>query len=140
MVSPRYLIDANVLSEPLRARPERVVVERLDTLRQQSATAAPVVHELVYGFRRLPPSRRRTAIEEYINDFVLGQMTILSYDAAAAQWHAAERARLVGIGRTPPYLDGQIAAVAAVNGLVLVTFNLADFQHFSGLQIEDWRS
>lgn len=95
MVSLRYLVDANVLSEPLRPQPNPVVVERLETLKGDTATA---------------------------------------------EWHGAERARLVSIGRTPPHLDGQIASIAATNGLILVTFNLADFQHFRGLQVEDWRS
>lgn len=67
-------------------------------------------------------------------------MPILPYDEAAADWHARERARLVAAGRTPPLLDGQIAAVAAVNDLVLVTSNVRDFRGFDGLRIEDWRA
>ena len=59
---------------------------------------------------------------------------------AAADWHAAERARLTGLGRTPPFVDGQIAAIAHVNGLVLVTANVADFRHFADLSVEDWRA
>lgn len=103
------------------------------------ATAAPVVHEMVYGARRLAISRRRERIERYIAD-VVAQLPILAYDSVVAQWHAVERVRLESIGRTPPYLDGQIAAIAAVNGLVLVTANLRDYQQFQGLQVEDWRS
>jgi tRNA(fMet)-specific endonuclease VapC len=66
-------------------------------------------------------------------------MPILPYDQEAADWHAAERVRLAGIRRTPPFIDGQIAAVAATRGLILVTANVADFQHFAGLPIVDWR-
>jgi tRNA(fMet)-specific endonuclease VapC len=55
-------------------------------------------------------------------------MPIIPYDARAAEHHAAERARLIGLGKTPSFADGQIAAVSYVNELVLVTFNLADFQ------------
>lgn len=32
----------------------------------------------------------------------------------------------------------QIAAVAYVNDLVLVTRNVADFQSFAGIRVEDW--
>ena len=42
-----------------------------------------------------------------------------------------ERARLTLIGRMPPFADGQIAAVAATNGLSLVTFNRDDYACFS---------
>jgi len=37
-----------------------------------------------------------------------------------------------------PYVDGQIAAVASVNALVLVTTNTKDFARFEDLQLEDW--
>jgi tRNA(fMet)-specific endonuclease VapC len=39
---------------------------------------------------------------------------------------------------TPPFADGQIAAIAAVHGLTLVTANVADFRPFKGLQVRRW--
>jgi tRNA(fMet)-specific endonuclease VapC len=107
--------------------------------RDEIATGTPVWHELLFGLQRLAPSNRRQEIERYFDQSIRQVMPILAYDLAAAEWHALERARLVGIGRTPPYLDGQIAAIAAVSDLTLVTFNVADFQHFAGLRVEDWR-
>jgi tRNA(fMet)-specific endonuclease VapC len=64
--------------------------------------------------------------------------TILPYDEAAALRHAAERARLERAGSTIPFVDGQIAAIALVNDLVLVTGNLRDFAAFTTLQVENW--
>jgi tRNA(fMet)-specific endonuclease VapC len=64
---------------------------------------------------------------------------VLVYDGQAAAWHAAERARLVSLGRTPSFADGQIAAVAYTNQLVLVTSNTIDYANFVDLTIEDWR-
>jgi predicted nucleic acid-binding protein len=61
-----------------------------------------------------------------------------SYDEAAATWHARERTRLESIGRPTPFADGQIAAIASVNELVLVTANTRDFAPYKGLAIEDW--
>ena len=66
-------------------------------------------------------------------------MPILDYDAAAALWHATERARLTAQGWTPPFQDGQIAAIAFVNELTLVTFNRPDFKRFEGLRTTTWR-
>jgi predicted nucleic acid-binding protein len=34
--------------------------------------------------------------------------------------------------------DGQVAAIAATSGLVLVTRNVEDFRWFTGLQVENW--
>jgi tRNA(fMet)-specific endonuclease VapC len=139
-VSPHYLVDANVLSERLRPRPNLSLIKRLTDLEQQVAVAAPVWHEPLYGARRLPPSSRRRALEQYLNDVVRATLPILPYDHAAAEWHAAERARLANIGKTPPYVDGQIAAIARMNDLTLVTANAADFVNFADLRVEDWRS
>src|SRR5207244_934519 len=104
------------------------------------AIASPALHEMLYGMLRLPPSRRRRFFEEYIRDTLILTVVVLPYDQTAAEWHAAERARLTGLGRTPPFEDGQIAAIAATNDLILVTANTVDFQHFQGLRVEDWRA
>jgi tRNA(fMet)-specific endonuclease VapC len=86
----------------------------------------------------MPPSRRRRALEQYPAG-VLGTLaSVLPYNPDAAEWHAAERARLVGLGLTPSYLDGQIAAIAVVNGFILVTRTVRDFEQFRELQVEDW--
>ncbi len=63
---------------------------------------------------------------------------ILPYCDRAAEWFAIERARLTALGRTPSYPDGQIAAIARVNDLVLVTRNVSDFADFDGLTLENW--
>jgi len=73
-----------------------------------------------------------------IEPVFLKTLDVLPCDRRAAEWHARQRARLVNEGRTPPYLDGQIAAIAAVNGLTLVTHNVTDFAAFEGLTVEDW--
>jgi len=103
------------------------------------ATAAPAWHELLFGCERLPPSRKRQAIESYLLRTVRASIPILPYDQAAAQWHAVERARLTALGKTPAFIDGQIAAVAKVNNLVLVTSNRSHFEPFEDLQIQDWK-
>jgi tRNA(fMet)-specific endonuclease VapC len=69
---------------------------------------------------------------------VAASLPILAYDQTAAVWHAAERARLQASGKTPPYIDGQIAAIAKTSDLVLVTANGSDFAQFQGLVIENW--
>ncbi len=138
-MTPRFLLDTPLLSEPASSRPNphtlRLIRERLHL----SATAAPVVHELAFGYLRMPPSRKRTFIQRYIDEDLVRNIPILAYDEDAARWHAAERARLTALGLTPPFVDGQIAAIATVNGLVLVTANIDDFQHFRGLQVENWQ-
>lgn len=91
-----------------------------------------------FGCELLPESRRKDALRRFLADVVLPNFAILDYDRAAAEWHAAERARLSRAGRQPPFVDGQIAAIAAVHGLTLVTDNQADFAGFEGLRVVTW--
>lgn len=139
-MSARFLLDTNVLSEPLRQRPDPTVLDHLRRTSSVLATAAPVWHELLYGCYRLPISHKRRGIEKYLLEVVRAGIDVLPYDERAAAWHGTERARMASNGKMPPFVDGQIAAIAAVNGLVLVTFNVMDFEDFDGLAVEDWRS
>ena len=134
----RYLLDTNIVSEPLRPAPHAGIVRRLREHDGETAIPAPVWHELRFGCARLPPSRRRQVIERYIEDVVLASFPVLDYDKEAADWHALERARLAAEGRARPFVDGQIAAIACVNDLMLITSNTADFAGFEGLNVQDW--
>jgi tRNA(fMet)-specific endonuclease VapC len=136
-VTLTYLLDTNILSEPLKPQPNPGIIHQLQTHAAACATASIVLHELFYGCYRLPAGRKREYIEDYLHDVVLDSLPILAYTPAAAQWHAQERARLEKCGLTPPFADGQIAAVAQAYGLILVTRNLADYAHFK-IKAEDW--
>jgi tRNA(fMet)-specific endonuclease VapC len=139
-VSWKFLLDTNVLSECARPRPNQGIVERLERHEHEVATAAPVWNELLFGCALLPRSRKRADLEAYLREVVDAALPILPYDSACAEWHGGERARLVRLGKTPPFVDGQIAAVARVHGLEIITANVEDFGHFEGVRAVDWRS
>lgn len=134
----RYLLDTSIVSAPISKEPDALIVKRLEQRGHECAIAAPVWHELTYGCQRLARGKRRTALETYLRDVVQASFPILPYDEAAAAWHGQERARLESLGRPAPYVDGQIAAIAHANGLVLVTVNTKDFARFKDLEVENW--
>jgi tRNA(fMet)-specific endonuclease VapC len=136
----RFLLDTNVVGNPASVVPDARIVKALAAHGTSCAIPATVWHELVWGCARLPRGRRRTFFEDYLREVVRPTYPVLPYDEAAAAWHAEERARLDDLGRPAPFADGQIAAVAAVNGLVLVTRNRKDFARFVGLRVTDWSS
>jgi len=136
----RFLLDTNVLSEPVARQGNKRVLKNLLSHQGECATAAPVIHELRYGARLLEPSHRRVALERYIEGVVLRVYPVLPYNTAAAEWHAEQRARLQKLGKPAPFVDGLIAAITKVNDLVLVTANVKDFRRFTGLTVEDWRA
>lgn len=134
----RYLLDTSIVSSPVSKMPDLAILKRLDEHGPECAIAAPVWHELTYGCRRLPKGKRRTALETYLREVVRRSFPNLPYDEAAATWHGEERARLEAMGKTAPFVDGQIAAIAHVHGLVLVTTNIRHFESFTRLMTENW--
>jgi tRNA(fMet)-specific endonuclease VapC len=134
----RFLLDTNVLSEPISKQPDPRILRRLQQHEGQCVTAAPVLHELWFGVGALAPSSRREALEAYLRDVVESVYPILPYDANAARWHASERARLQAEGRTPSFVDGVIASIARVNGLTVVTANVRHFRPFADLDVLSW--
>ncbi len=137
-MSLRYLLDTNILSAAIASTPHPSVLRRLDRHGGECGIATPVWHELLYGTRRLPPSKRRQAIEAFLDEVVRPSFPMLDYDERAATWHAERRAQLEAKGLTTPFVDGQIAAIAQTNGLILVTANTRDFEPFRPLDLEDW--
>lgn len=133
-----FLLDTNAISEPLRPVPNERLMARIRAHEDQLAIPSIVWHELLYGMARLPKSKRRTAIEQYLFEVVQATIPILPYEERAAYWHAIERVRLAELGRPPSFADGQIAAIAAVEGLTLVTANTDDFTLFKGLETVNW--
>jgi tRNA(fMet)-specific endonuclease VapC len=134
----RYLLDTNVLSEAIKSHPKEQTLEHLSQHDGELATCSVVWHELSFGAARLAASKRRRAIEAYLEEAVRGILPILSYDQEAATWHAPERARLGKRSRPPTAADGQIAGIASVNDLIVVTANVKNFRRFKSLLVEDW--
>lgn len=133
-----YLLDTNILSEPAKKNPDSDVMQRFEEHDGQFATAAIVWHELNYGCASIPDSKRKSELQSYLSMLANNGLLILPYDSSAAEWLAQQRAALKACGKTAAYGDGEIAAVAAVNNLTLVTRNTNDFQLFEGLVIENW--
>lgn len=138
MTGLRFLLDTNILSEPLRPHPNPNVMAMLVERDTELATATVVYHEMLFGRDLLPESKKRRALELYLQREIEAKLPLLPYDLLAAQWHASERARLVKLSKTPSFADGQIAAIAQVNNLILVTNNKVDFESFLDLQLENW--
>lgn len=136
-MSALYLLDTNIISELARRAPDSGVAGRVAAHQVACALAAPTVEELVFGVARLPPSPRRESLERWLEG-VLDAFILLPFDARCGLWLGRERARLAALGLPAPRADGEIAAVAATQDLVLVTRNTSDFRQFQGLRLQNW--
>jgi tRNA(fMet)-specific endonuclease VapC len=135
----KVLLDTNALAETIRPAPNTRFLKRFRANETKVAIASVTLHEALYGVERLPDGKRKEMLRDYMRD-VVTRRPALPNDAKAADWHARARVRLEAAGRPMPYADGQIAAIAVVNGLTLVTANVRDFRGVEGLRVEDWRT
>jgi tRNA(fMet)-specific endonuclease VapC len=96
----------------------REICQLRKSYRQETATATVVIHGMLYGCLRLPVSKKRQDIEDYINNVILAQLPLFDYTLQTAQYHAQKRARLSKVGKSPAFIDGQIASIAVTNDLI----------------------
>lgn len=134
----KYLLDTNIILEPMKLQANIGVMNRLALDSIFSCTSATVWHELWHGVKLLNNGVRKNELESYLNLLKDDGFTVLPYCQKAAEWLAEERVRLKTKGITPAKYDSEIAAVAAVNQLIIVTGNIEDFSFFHGLSVENW--
>ncbi|WP_026073147.1 type II toxin-antitoxin system VapC family toxin [Nodosilinea nodulosa] len=129
-----YLLDTNVCVMFLNGRSTLVRDRLLSTPTDAMAICSVVKAELFYGALRSKNPAQTLERQQLF----LGKFTSLLFDDGAALAAGRIRANLANLG-TPigPY-DLQIAAIAQVNNLTLVTHNTREFDRVDGLQLEDW--
>ncbi|QTR53397.1 MULTISPECIES: PIN domain-containing protein [Thiothrix] len=133
-----YLLDSCIISEPTKKQPNVRVMERLEQYDGSVCTSATVWRELVYGIEKMEACAKRKALEAYMQTLEDRGLLVIAFDKEAANWLGKESARASDNGITIPMADGEIAAVAFVNNLVVATRNLDHFKLCQGVKVENW--
>ena len=131
----RYLVDANVLSEPTKPEPEAGVIEWLRAHERVIAVDPVVLGEIRFGILLLPRGKRRMALERWFDEGVR-RIECLPWEAETGLRWAELVADLRGSGRSMPVKDSFIAASALAHELSMVTRNRRDFEA-AGIDVVD---
>jgi tRNA(fMet)-specific endonuclease VapC len=128
----RYLLDTNHASTFWRKR--HLVAARLQAVPDaRFGLCLPSIGELWYMvFKSARVDSNSRELDLFLRDYVLWE-----YDSAAAVEFGRLKADLRKAGRPIPDVDVQIAAIARVNQLILLTAD-AHFVHVDGLMTESW--
>ena len=122
----KYLVDANVLSETTKPKPNVDVVQWLRDNEAELVANPIVLGEIEYGILLLPAGKKRTRLKQWLSQGVQ-RLRIVELDAGTASTWAALLARLSRKGLAMPVKDSLIAASALQHGLTVATRNVADF-------------
>jgi predicted nucleic acid-binding protein len=128
-----FLVDASVLSEATKPKPDSRVVYWLEKNERDLAVDPVILGEIRFGILLLARGKRRQALERWFEQGVK-RIRCLPWDAATGLRWAQLLADLRASGRAMPIKDSLIAATGLVHGLTLATRNLRDFTN-SGLSL-----
>lgn len=131
----RYLVDANVLSEATKPKPDPRVLDWLTHAERELAVDPIILGELQFGILLLPRGQRRSRLERWFDEGT-ARLHCVAWDADTGLRWARLLADLRTAGKAMPIKDSLIAATALTHDLAVVTLNLKDFQA-AGVQLVD---
>lgn len=131
------VLDTNIVSELMRARPSAAVVDWVD--RQSVATlfvTTLTLAEIRFGIAALPSGRRRALLGATFEDDIrpLFADRVLSFDEPATQEYASLRAEARQHGRAISDADALIAATVRAHRFAIATRDVTPFEAV-GLQV-----
>ena len=136
-----YILDTNVISELVAAQPDENVARWIESIDPQTVYLSVItVGELKKGIEKLPDSRRKPVLEDWlVNDLLVRfQDQLLPIDSSTMLAWGALVARMEAIGKPMPAIDSLIAATALHRGYTLCTRNVGDFEHAGISLLNPW--
>ncbi len=133
---PMFLFDTDVITNVLKKRPSRLLLQRLAlTPRIQQHISTVTVTEIVYGAMK---STRPAYHLENLEKILLPSVDVVGFDAKAAYVCGRIRAELERKGQPLDLADLQIAATAIAENFTLITGNTKHFSRIEALRAENW--
>ena len=129
-----YMLDTNICIYAMKRKPEQVLRRLKESFSSGIVISSITLAELEYGIRHSSnPEKNAQALIRFLFPFQIDP-----FDTSAAMEYGKIRAYLQGQGTPIGPLDMLIAGHAMVEGAVLVTNNVREFERVPGLLLENW--
>ena len=129
-----WLLDADVLSQPIKRHGNRAVIEWLAREQDDCYTSTVVVAQIAYWIPT-KEGRTRAELQEWLRRSIEAlEGRILSFNVATAHIWADQKFLFERAGQPMPIEDSYIAASARRYDLTIVTGNEKDFRR-PGLKV-----
>jgi toxin FitB len=132
-----FLLDTCVVSELVSRKPNRAVLNWIDTVDEhQLYLSAVTLGEIQRGIERAPDPQRKEVLQAWLTDELLLRFAgrIIELDIKTMMAWGELAGKLDNRGKPMPAIDALIAASCIHHGLTLVTRNVSDFQ-FAGIKV-----
>lgn len=136
-----FLLDTNVVSEWVTARPDPGVVGWLaETDEDRIFMSVVTLAELRYGVQRLANGRRRKRLDAWLREELPQRFEgrILAVDQAVADICGSVVAKRDAAGRPIGVIDAFVVATATAHSLTIVTRNTSEFEPSEVPLINPW--
>jgi len=137
-----YLLDTNVISEPLKLRPDSSVLGWLATADEDCLFLSVItIAEIRKGIEEIGAGRRRDSLTAWLYDelAVRFEDRILDVNLAIASVWGKIMARSEELGTNLGAIDGFFAATAEAYDLTFVTRNTKDFAKLGLMLLNPWK-
>ena len=138
----RYLLDTNVISELVAAKPDQRVLNWIDNLDPDEVYLSVVtIGEIRKGIEKLPESKRKARLLMWLMDDLLLRFDghILTLDVDVALTWGELTGRLSRSGKSLSAVDSLIAAIALTHNCSLATRNEHDFKRTGVTIVNPWQ-
>ena len=126
-----FILDTNVISELVAARPNLNVIEWIQATDSDRIFLSVIsIGEIKKGIEKLPNSDRKVILDHWLQEDLLAQFTdqLLSIDVQTMLIWGKLVSQLEKLGRPISAIDALLAATAQQWGFTLVTRNTVHFQ------------
>ena len=130
----RYMLDTNICIYIIKHKPANAICNFMRHNPDEMCISSITYAELMHGVEKSQAvDKNRLAISLF-----LSPLTILAFDAIAAEEYGKVRAELERNGTPIGPMDMLIAGHARAGELTVVTNNTREFNRVVGLKVEDW--